>query len=171
MLTLHRSLPCGIVLLRFFSEAASIRLVLICGPSVLYLQKCAHANHFSPATQKLMRSSRSSGEENYPASRVLYYPQGQTLTCLPFCRLLGTPDENTWPGVTSYPDFKTSFPKWKREATSKFVPGLEPNGLDLLDRMLEFDPARRLSAKQACNHPYFQMGSAAYAGRDKIPRY
>lgn len=25
---------------------------------------------------------------------------------------MGTPTEDTWPGVTSLPDFKSSFPKW-----------------------------------------------------------
>ncbi|EXJ70419.1 CMGC/CDK/CDC2 protein kinase [Cladophialophora psammophila CBS 110553] len=80
-------------------------------------------------------------------------------------KLLGTPDETTWPGVTSFPDFKTSFPKWRREPTSKFVPSLEPAGLELLDAMLEYDPAHRISAKAACNHPYFAAGSAAYSQR------
>lgn len=85
------------------------------------------------------------------------------------CRLLGTPDENTWPGVTSFPDFKTSFPKWRREPTSKIVPNLEQAGLDLLDAMLEYDPAQRISAKAACNHPYFAAGSAAYSQRTNGP--
>lgn len=25
---------------------------------------------------------------------------------------MGTPNEDTWPGVTSLPDFKSAFPKW-----------------------------------------------------------
>jgi len=26
---------------------------------------------------------------------------------------MGTPNEDTWPGVTSLPDFKSAFPKWQ----------------------------------------------------------
>ncbi|CBF74540.1 cyclin-dependent kinase 1 [Aspergillus tetrazonus] len=80
-------------------------------------------------------------------------------------RILGTPDETIWPGVTSFPDFKPTFPKWKREDIQNVVPGLEEDGLDLLEALLEYDPARRISAKQACMHPYFQHGSSYYSGR------
>lgn len=60
----------------------------------------------------------------------------------------------TWPGVTSFPDYKSSFPRWKR-TSGPLVPGLESAGCDLLEALLEYDPAQRLSAKQACMHPYF----------------
>lgn len=84
-------------------------------------------------------------------------------------KLLGTPDENTWPGVTSFPDFKATFPKWRRETTSKLAPSLDDAGLDLLDQLLEYDPARRLSAKQACLHDYFTGGTAVYSQRTVMP--
>ncbi|KAI9926890.1 hypothetical protein ASPWEDRAFT_121206 [Aspergillus wentii DTO 134E9] len=82
-------------------------------------------------------------------------------------RILGTPDEITWPGVTSFPDYKPSFPKWKREDLHVLVPGLDDDGLNLLEALLEYDPATRLSAKQACMHPYFQNGSSHYSGRSR----
>lgn len=36
------------------------------------------------------------------------------------CRLLGTPTEETWPGVTSLPDFKSAFPKWPAKVYRHF---------------------------------------------------
>lgn len=82
-------------------------------------------------------------------------------------RLLGTPTDQDWPGVTSFPDFKPSFPKWSRDPSRALVNNLDDNGLDLLDAMLVYDPAGRISAKQACMHPYFEAGSSAYSGRGR----
>lgn len=86
-------------------------------------------------------------------------------------RLLGTPNDHDWPGVTSFPDFKPSFPKWSRDPSRALVNGLDDNGLDLLDAMLVYDPAGRISAKQACMHPYFEAGSSAYSGRGRPNGY
>lgn len=71
-------------------------------------------------------------------------------------RHLGTPSEEQWPGVTSYPDFKSSFPKWERDLNAPLCRNLDDQGLHLLQAMLAYDPAGRISAKQACNHPYFE---------------
>jgi cyclin-dependent kinase len=79
-------------------------------------------------------------------------------------RLLGTPDEEIWPGVTTFPDYKPTFPKWRR-SPAPLVPGLESAGCELLEALLEYDPAQRLSAKQACMHHYFRNGSSFYSSR------
>ncbi|ORY69067.1 cell division control protein 2 [Pseudomassariella vexata] len=70
-------------------------------------------------------------------------------------RALGTPSEDVWPGVTSYPDFKSSFPKWRRDYSAVLCHNLDDMGLELLEFMLVYDPASRISAKAAVNHPYF----------------
>lgn len=70
-------------------------------------------------------------------------------------RTLGTPDETVWPGVTSMPDYKPSFPKWARQDLSKVVPILDEDGRELLGEMLNYDPNKRLSAKNALVHRYF----------------
>jgi len=74
-------------------------------------------------------------------------------------RILGTPTEDDWPGVTTFPDFKPSFPKWARNFNKPLADGLDDNGLDLLDGLLVYDPAGRISAKQAQVHAYFTEGS------------
>lgn len=70
-------------------------------------------------------------------------------------RVLGTPNEETFPGVTSLPDFKTTFPSWRPQDLSRLVPNLCEKGVDLLSQMVCYDPAKRISAKAALVHPYF----------------
>ncbi|KAJ4771989.1 Cyclin-dependent kinase 2 [Rhynchospora pubera] len=69
-------------------------------------------------------------------------------------RLLGTPTEKQWPGVTTLKDWH-EYPQWKPQDLARAVPTLESEGVDLLSRMLRFDPAERISAKEAMEHPYF----------------
>ncbi|KAK9236133.1 kinase-like domain-containing protein [Lipomyces kononenkoae] len=70
-------------------------------------------------------------------------------------RLLGTPDEDMWPGVSLLPDFKTTFPQWSRKDIAKHIPALDQDGIDLLESFLVYDPSCRISAKRALQHPYF----------------
>jgi cyclin-dependent kinase len=68
---------------------------------------------------------------------------------------LGTPNEETWPGVKALPDYKPSFPQWSRQDIAAVVPTLDDDGLELVQQMLIFDTAKRISAKRALVHPYF----------------
>ena len=47
------------------------------------------------------------------------------------CRLLGTPNETAWPGVSQHRDWH-EFPQWRPQDLSLAVPGLGADGLDLL---------------------------------------
>jgi len=72
-------------------------------------------------------------------------------------RGIGTPTEETWPGVSQLPDFAVTFPKWPKRQIAHMVQAnpLPADGLDLLEKMFRFDPAARITAKAAMNHPYF----------------
>jgi serine/threonine protein kinase len=70
-------------------------------------------------------------------------------------RVLGTPDEESWPGLSSLPDYKSNFPVWEPKKMKTVVPHLEASGVDLLKQILILDPCNRLSAKRALTHPYF----------------
>jgi len=70
-------------------------------------------------------------------------------------RVLRTPSEELWPGVTQLPDFKPTFPNWSTMNLKSSMKKLEPLGLELLDLMLIYDPSKRISAKKALLHPYF----------------
>lgn len=61
--------------------------------------------------------------------------------------ILGTPDEEDWPGVTSLPDYKSTFPQWSATPLRKTVSHMDHHGLDLLAQMLRYDPAQRISGE------------------------
>lgn len=50
--------------------------------------------------------------------------------CTMFLRVMGTPNEETWPGVTALPDFKSAFPKWPSKVLKKIkhlnLPAFKP---------------------------------------------
>ncbi|KAF1001448.1 hypothetical protein AG4045_016518 [Apium graveolens] len=70
--------------------------------------------------------------------------------------ITGTPNEDTWPGVTSLPDFKSSFPRWPSKELGNVIPNLDLAGLNLLKKMLCLDPSRRITARSALEHEYFK---------------
>ncbi|KAL6754949.1 cyclin dependent kinase [Haematococcus lacustris] len=70
-------------------------------------------------------------------------------------QVMGTPDEQRWPGVSQLPDYKDTFPKWHPRQLSEIVPTLEPAGVDLLSKMLVYLPQSRITAREAVQHEYF----------------
>lgn len=72
-------------------------------------------------------------------------------------RTLGTPDAESWAGVTELPDYKPSFPKWPKRSIARSMSefGLDVAGLDLMERMLAYEPSKRISSRAAMDHPWF----------------
>ncbi|KAM7353822.1 cyclin-dependent kinase 1 isoform 1-T2 [Cochliomyia hominivorax] len=70
-------------------------------------------------------------------------------------RILKTPTEDIWPGVTSLPDYKNTFPCWSTNQLPNQLKNLNNEGLDLVQKMLIYDPVHRISAKDILEHPYF----------------
>ncbi|CRK90881.1 CLUMA_CG004571, isoform A [Clunio marinus] len=70
-------------------------------------------------------------------------------------RILRTPTEEIWPGVTSLPDYKTTFPCWTQNNLANQVKNINSAGMDLLQKSLVYDPAYRISAREMIEHKYF----------------
>lgn len=71
-------------------------------------------------------------------------------------RTLGTPDENSWPGVTNLPDYKATFPRWEPQSLANIINGLDADGEDLILQLLIANPDARMPAKRALSHRYFR---------------
>jgi len=70
--------------------------------------------------------------------------------------VLGTPNEELWPGISLLPDFSENFPKWTPKNLKDFVPHLDDLGVDLLSQMLQYEPSKRINARAALAHGYFK---------------
>ncbi|CAH8290203.1 unnamed protein product [Heterobilharzia americana] len=74
-------------------------------------------------------------------------------------RLLGTPSEEVWPGVSSLPEYqKKDFPAWHNSKLcihENISKAFSDAGLELLQAMLIYEPSRRITARDALLHPYF----------------
>lgn len=70
-------------------------------------------------------------------------------------RLLGTPNDHTWAGVSSLLDYSKHFPNFRPRPLISRVERLDETSSDLLQRMLIYDPADRITARSAKGHPYF----------------
>jgi len=73
-------------------------------------------------------------------------------------KTLGTPTKKTWPTYTDLPEYKVvdNFPSYPVQSLKKICRRLDNIGLELLGRMLQFDPSKRISAELAMKHQYFK---------------
>lgn len=71
-------------------------------------------------------------------------------------RLMGTPSERSWPGISQFPEYKPNFHIYATQDLRLILPQIDQQGLDLLGRMLQLRPEMRISAKDALNHAWFR---------------
>ncbi|XP_021899737.1 cyclin-dependent kinase G-2 isoform X1 [Carica papaya] len=79
-------------------------------------------------------------------------------------RTLGTPNETIWPGFSKLPGVKVNFVKHQYNLLRKKFPAtsftgspvLSDAGFDLLNKLLTYDPEKRITADAALNHEWFR---------------
>ncbi|KAG2500660.1 hypothetical protein HYH03_001426 [Edaphochlamys debaryana] len=92
----------------------------------------------------------ASGEPLFPAGS-----EAEALSMM--ARLLGTPSERIWPGLSALPNAsKFAFPDQPYNHLKRQLPNLSEAGVALLNAMLTYDPDRRITARQALRHEWFQ---------------
>lgn len=68
-------------------------------------------------------------------------------------KTFGTPNEASWPGLTSLPKFPKDMPIYAAR-DSDIIPGLDDAGHEFLKLFLCCDPDKRIAAEDALSHPY-----------------
>ncbi|CAH2233721.1 cyclin-dependent kinase 20 [Pararge aegeria] len=70
---------------------------------------------------------------------------------------LGTPTEESWPRHSELPDYhKITFPESLPMPWTDLLPGVDPDAIDLIKSIVLYDEQKRISAKEAIRHAWFQ---------------
>jgi len=69
----------------------------------------------------------------------------------------GTPTDDIWPVFHKHAYFNVDFPRWTRrnDLLYELTKLIGTQGLDFLKCLLTYDPKRRLTARTALQHQYF----------------
>lgn len=70
-------------------------------------------------------------------------------------QLLGTPDETVLSKLNDIAIHKIEIPNYPGQDLASIIPTTDMYLIDLIKKMLEIDPQKRISAKEALQHPYF----------------
>lgn len=71
-------------------------------------------------------------------------------------RVMGTPNERTWPGISAYANYKPNFTQFVQQDLRILIPEIDNLPLNLLQGLLQMRPDMRLSSRQAIQHQWFQ---------------
>lgn len=73
-------------------------------------------------------------------------------------RILGKPTLDQWPNATHLPSWHHA-QTWQAypNVLQERVRGVSKNGYDLLSKLLEYDPMKRITAENALRHPFFEV--------------
>ena len=65
--------------------------------------------------------------------------------------VLGTPTEDSWPSSKKFPDWgKMRFKEYPAKPWDEVLPGVPDNGIDIVKKLVCYEPTARLSAEKVC---------------------
>lgn len=99
----------------------------------------------------------------------LFAGQSEIQQITMMCQMLGTPSEKDWPGRKQLPTFMP-LEQYPSNPLNRIFSAAAPDALDLLQKLLSFDPTKRITAGESLRHNYFRM-TPAPTHFSKLPRH
>jgi len=84
-------------------------------------------------------------------------------------KILGTPNEDSWRGVTLLPDYKPAFPRWTAQNLQDIIRFHCSEEEQLLQCMLVYDPAKRKTAKELLKCVYLKTAKLTTPDLNAFP--
>jgi len=96
--------------------------------------------------------------------RPLFSGQSEIDQLFKIFKLLGTPRTEQWPYLTSLPEYQSAFPQWSPADLEQSLGTVDRQCVDLLSKMLVYDPAERIRIVDAIWHPFFDQVRGDFMG-------
>ena len=104
----------------------------------------------------------------------MLFRQNENYVFLEICKKMGTPNEKIWPGISKYPNYKI-VPKveYKREIENikKNYDKIDDITFDLFDKMMKWDPKKRIKIDDILNHKYFTEHQPKMCNAEDMPKF
>lgn len=89
--------------------------------------------------------------------RPLFPGQNETDQIYKTCAVLGSPSKTDWPeGYKLASQIGFSFPKFVATSLKTIIPNASDEAIDLMEKMMQYDPQKRPTASQCLEHEYFK---------------
>ncbi|KAJ8919047.1 hypothetical protein NQ315_016953 [Exocentrus adspersus] len=85
-------------------------------------------------------------------------------------KVMGTPTEDTWEGVSQFPDYKPSFPIWHPIQLRDVINFHNQEEEDFIKTMLMYDPSKRKTAKELLKSNYLKTAKLTAPEMEAFPR-
>eukprot|EP00238_Polyblepharides_amylifera_P004131 CAMPEP_0196593244 /NCGR_PEP_ID=MMETSP1081-20130531/75130_1 /TAXON_ID=36882 /ORGANISM="Pyramimonas amylifera, Strain CCMP720" /LENGTH=467 /DNA_ID=CAMNT_0041917175 /DNA_START=391 /DNA_END=1794 /DNA_ORIENTATION=+ len=101
--------------------------------------------------------------------RPLFPGSSETDEIYKICSVLGTPTTSSWAdGLKLAANMNFRFPQFAPTPISSLIPHASQEALEMIEGLIAWDPARRPTAVQCLQMPYFQVGIKAPPARSDV---
>lgn len=92
------------------------------------------------------------------SGKPLFAGKNETDQLKKIFKIKGTPNDNYCPSLKELPEWaanENNFENYPEQDIKNFVPNLDQEGVDLLQKFIQLEYEKRISAEEALKHPFF----------------